>query len=266
MPKASGPRSAAAISRVVSVLISIVIIVFGSLSFYAAFLHNGSINQSRVNSFSTSNSQVTSSCETELLPCQHINEDGALFVSVKYYYYNQNTTQTFTFTAGNQIYIQACCYGSNWNAASNFTVTSSIQSITFGGKDNLSEGALVNYTITPLTGINGTYYFGFGALYPSFEICNAAFLLAIGNGLPNFSPYEGSCSSSLSTLYPVDSHGFVEGYLFAQIIKTSNSTCGGFGCDMSFTTVTLVKPPDNAETKQNVSLKSYIIKKENTFL
>ena len=109
------------------------------------------------------------------------------------------------------------------SSRSNFTLSSSVNSIAFGGTNNLGEGANVVYTITPKQGINGTYGFSFGWLYPSMENCGEDFLLAIGNGLPNYG-YLAGCTAPLSYQYPVNSQGFVDGFLLAEIVGVSSAT------------------------------------------
>lgn len=155
----------------------------------------------------------------------YINEDTSLQVCVRYFYYNASATLAFNFSSGQQIYVTGCCYQhASFDAKPNFTVSSSVGIVTFGGRDNLSEGTMVNYTITPRQGINGTYGFNFGALYPSMEACGEDFLIAIGNGLPNYGyPFEG-CTAPLSNFYPVNSRGYVDGFLLVQIVGVSNST------------------------------------------
>ena len=51
--------------------------------------------------------------------------------------------------------------GSEFSALSNFTVSSSPEQVTMGGPDNLNEGVIVSYSITPRPGTSGSYYVGF---------------------------------------------------------------------------------------------------------
>lgn len=179
---------------------------------------------------STSSKESSSSntyCATGVMPCKHINENGSLLMSVEYYYFDQNTTKTLDFSNGSQLTIYGYIEPSNgqgvvnvFNAASNFTVTSSIDNVTFGGKDDLSEGIIVNYTITPLKGINGTYVVNLGYSYPSMEECVGDFDLVIGDGVPNL----GIVPSFAGCIAMTSSQGPVQDQLFAKIVSTSNDT------------------------------------------
>ncbi|MHB8567248.1 MAG: hypothetical protein ACYC7D_13085 [Nitrososphaerales archaeon] len=154
----------------------------------------------------------------------HVKENSSFQVCVRYFYYNPNATKAFNFTNGHQLaQISGELKNGSFNAASNFTVSSSAGPITFGGKNNQSERTNVVYTITPRQGINGTYEFNFGWLYPSMEACGEDFLLAVGNGLPDYG-YVAGCTAPLSNFYPVNSQGFVNGFLLAEIVGVSNAT------------------------------------------
>lgn len=87
---------------------------------------------------------------------------------------------------------------------------------------NLSEGLSVMYSFRLLNELNGTYTFSFGWLYSSLQSCAGDFQLQVGNGIPNYG-FFGSCTAPLSNFYPVNSQGFVDGYLFAEIEEGSTN-------------------------------------------
>jgi hypothetical protein len=151
-----------------------------------------------------------------------LKQNTSLQVCIIYYYYNDSATDTLNFSNWQQLIEISSWFGNHAiDSSSNFTVTASIDSATLGGPNNVGEGTSVVYTITPKVYGNLTYGFSFGLLYPSEEACGQDFLLSMGNGTSY--PISG-CTSPLSYHYPVNSQGFVNGFLFAEIIGVSNST------------------------------------------
>jgi hypothetical protein len=104
------------------------------------------------------------------------------------YYYNE--TAAITYNPLKQISIQGFRGGSSYDAT-NFTVSAQPSTITIGGPDNESEGAVIIYTIVGNAGSNGTYNLGFGLLLPSMTACAQEFLLVSGAGVPNVSFVAG---------------------------------------------------------------------------
>jgi hypothetical protein len=111
--------------------------------------------------------------------------------------------------------------GPSWNAASNFTVVSSLNSILIGGANNENEGATVVYGISPVGIKSGSYILNIGWLANSQEDCASEYKLVMGNGTPNYY-VGGSCTSPLSDHYPTNSEGFVNGFLYAEISGTAS--------------------------------------------
>ena len=144
-----------------------------------------------------------------------------MVVSVRYYYYNSTAANEFNFSVGQQFFI----YGftqQKMTLATNFIVTSNVSTVSMGGPQNLSEGIPVQYKIHFKDNANGTYALNFGWIYPSLEDCVTDFELAIGN-VPYPTVVMGGCAL-LSYQYPVNSQGFVDGFLFAELIAVSNDT------------------------------------------
>jgi len=146
----------------------------------------------------------------------HIPTNGTLTVFVKYYYFNSTSTTTFNFSNATQIHIQGLEGYTTVDASSNFTVLSNASSVQMGGTQNQSEGIFIKYVIGLKSGLNGTYTLNFGWLHPSLSSCAQDFHLVVGDGLPDYD-WTGSCTGSLSNFYPINSQGFVPGYLFADI-------------------------------------------------
>ncbi len=154
----------------------------------------------------------------------HIPQNGTLVLYVKYWYYNPNSTLSLNFTLGKAIDQITGSEGleATADAAGNFTISSNAASIIFGGPDNLSEGTLVVYRIHPIAG-DGTYEFNMGITYPSMEGCETYFTIVIGNGLPNYG-YQGGCTATISSHYPLNSEGFVDGFIIAEVTEASSET------------------------------------------
>ena len=151
-----------------------------------------------------------------------LKKNTSLQVCVMYYYYNDSATDTLNFSNWQQLIgISSWLENHAINSSGNFTVTPSIASAILGGPNNVGEGTSVVYTITPKVYGNWTYGFSFGWLYHSEEACGQDFLLSTGNGMSY--PFSG-CTAPLSSQYPVNSQGFVNGFLFAEIVGVSNST------------------------------------------
>ena len=188
--------------------------------------NSGSSSQSTNTSTSSLLSSCTTTFQNGLNPSAYLKlkleQNASLQVCVKYYYYNSSTIETLNFSNWNQlIEISSQLRNGSINSADNFTVTSSLRSATLGGPYNEGEGTSLIYTITPRVYGNRTYGFNFGWLYPSTEACGQDFLLSTGNGTSY--PFTG-CTAPLSSICPVNSQGFVSGFLFAEIIGVSNST------------------------------------------
>ncbi len=212
------------------VILAIVASVFGAGAYFLlASLKTGVRNSSStvINS-STSNTVGVVTCSgTIFLPCQHIERNESLILNVMYYYYNPNGTKTFDFSGGNLLYFAGCCKGGGtFYVTSYFTVISSVGNVTFGGPNNISEGTVVVYTITPKQSFSGTYQVdGFGDLvYPNLFTCANYVVISIGNGSPDYGYPLGSCTSSVTSHgYQANSQGFVDGFLTFQIVGSSNS-------------------------------------------
>lgn len=180
-------------------------------------------------STTTSSSQATtqSGFNFSIGEAFHIPTNRALQVLVRYFYYNSTSPpESFDFSGGQEIIIEGFSEQAKgtFEAASNFTVVSNTSSVSMGGPGNQSEGIPVMYQISlkePAS--NGTYTLNFGWLYPSLEACAVDFQIAVGNGIPNYS-WIGGCTAPLSTYHPLNSNGFVNGFLTAEIVEVSNST------------------------------------------
>ena len=191
-----------------------------------AFQSNGQAATFYFPVFSTISSPCSTTFQNGLVPFSFLNlklkQNASLQVCVVYYYYNDSSAYTINLSNWQQVIeISSQLRNGSINSSGNFTVTSSIASATLGGPNNEGEGSSVVYTITPKEYGNWTYGFSFGWLYPSMAACGQDFLLSTGNG--SSYPFSG-CTSSLSSHYPVNSEGFVNGFLFAEIVGVSNST------------------------------------------
>ncbi len=208
----------------------VLIIILGTAYFLLTSQKTGVNNSSTtVTSSSTSNIVGAVACSgTIFLPCQHLEGNESLLLTVKYYYYDPNGTKSFDFSGGNLLYFTGCCKGGGtFYVTSNFSVISSVGNVTFGGTNNMSEGTVVVYTITPKQGFSGTYQVdGFGDLvYPNLFVCANYVVISIGNGSPDYGYPLGSCTSSVTSHgYQANSQGFVDGFLTFQIVGSSNSS------------------------------------------
>lgn len=156
----------------------------------------------------------------------HIPTNGSLILYVRYYYYNPNSTLALDFGPLGQVVADITGYGLYGTSANyNFTIRPNATSITIGGPDNLNEGTLVQFSISPNKGINGTYEMQLGISIPSQEICVTDFTIVIGNGVPNYG-YEGFCTAPMSSFQnkPVNSQGLVDGDVYAEVIEASSQS------------------------------------------
>ncbi|HKW04035.1 MAG TPA: hypothetical protein VJN71_01930 [Nitrososphaerales archaeon] len=209
----------------IAVVLSIVLGVY-----YSMLTKDQNVSSSETTSFSVSKISTyeawTRSFQNGLnLPSNEtfrIPTSATLFVYEKYYYFNSTSTQPFNFSGGQQIGIEGFDGHSSFNADSNFSVISnSTAPVQMGGPQNLSEGMRVMYSISLKGAYNGTYTLSFGWLYPSMSACSGDFQLQVGSGLPNYG-FQGSCTAPLSYHYPLNSQGFVDGFLFAEIYLVSS--------------------------------------------
>jgi len=182
--------------------------------------------------YSLSNTPTSSSPSTEttlshssssVAGIYHIPTNGTLIVYVKYYYYNSTAANDFNFSGGQQFFIYSFTQ-QKMTLATNAAVTSNVSDVPMGGPQNRSEGIPVEYKIHFKDEVNGTYALNFGWLYPSMDACAADFEIAIGNVPYPTVDAGGGCTASLSTRYPVNSQGFVDGFLFVELISVSNDT------------------------------------------
>lgn len=159
-------------------------------------------------------------------PAIHVQENSTAYLCVRFYYYNPNSTMTVNASdvfgiAGYETINSSFSRG--FNASPNFTTSASPGNLTVGGSENLNEGAYVVYAIHANTDSNGTYNYGFqAAYYPSLEDCNGLGEIVVGNGIPNYDVGFGSCTASITS--SLNSEGFTNGTLYAEIVGVSNST------------------------------------------
>lgn len=190
---------------------------------------SSSLSSSTSPSYSSSTSSSgTGSCATSVssTPFAFMLQAGSqspAFLCVQLYYYNQ--TSTLTLNPLNEIAILGMkTYpngtGAMFSAISNFTITTSLTSITIGGPSSQNEGATVTYSITPNKGTSGRFALNLGWLLPGKIECNEEFILLAGNGSPDYT-YAGHCSmptgGSSGSPYP-------PGYVFTEVTGATNST------------------------------------------
>ena len=183
-------------------------------------------------------SQTVTQTQLDIIPCTSVYPNGTappdmpvifarqnstVFVCVKYYYYNATSPETFNtslLSAG----IFGATYESTYPPHINFRISAFPTNITLGGISNLNEGALVTYGISTGDTSNGTYVLNLSTwLYPSLEACGGFTKFIVNNPNPNYA-FFGSCTAPLSNFYPLNSYGFVDGFLTADVVGTSNST------------------------------------------
>jgi hypothetical protein len=157
-------------------------------------------------------------------PSLYVQENGSAYLCVRYYFYN--STSTMNVNASSIISFEGINNNGSvpvgFNPASNFTVATIPSELTIGGSHNLNEGALVVYDIHANSNSNGTYTFSLLAtLYPSMEDCAGFAEIIVGNGLPDYHEF-GSCTAPLTGFYPLNTEGFINGFLIAQVVGISN--------------------------------------------
>ncbi len=227
-----------------SVLVVVVVIAVGIGAYYVQFISRQSSPSSSSSSTilvssstATSTNNVTSSTSIYLTswttiftsglnstinqPVYLSVENASLNILVRYFYYNSTALHTFNVSTVDQISSKSA--KGTYDASSEFAVAANTSLITLGGSNNSNEGISVNYSIMPKAGANGTYGFNLGFLYPSMQECAADFLLVVGNWATDYG-LMGSCTAPLSNHYPLNSEGYVNGFLFTEIVELSNST------------------------------------------
>jgi len=124
---------------------------------------------------------------------------------VQYYYYG---VQPLTFNTTSQLQVFGARnvtngHGTEFDASSNFSISSSPAIETIGGTSNQNEGAFVIYTINPRAGSNGTYWLNLGWVStPHGQVlkCGTEFKLVSGNGVPDYTPgIIGMCITIVTT-------------------------------------------------------------------
>jgi hypothetical protein len=140
---------------------------------------------------------------------------------VAYYFYND--TAPMTLVPQLRIFgwpLHPAGTFSTFDASSNFTVTSSVQSLELGGPARLNEGHEVTFSILAKPGVSGTFEVGVANLLPGGIGCDSDFLLSAGTGVPSYVS-AGLCylvqPSNSSTPLPT-------GYVFVAFIGAANST------------------------------------------
>lgn len=99
-----------------------------------------------------------------------------------------------------------------------------MNNLTLGGPQNLNEGALVVYAINTGSTSNRTYMLNIGAWFsPTLEACAGFTRIIVNNPNPDYA-FFGSCTAPLSNFYSTNSEGFVNGFLFAEVVGISNSS------------------------------------------
>jgi hypothetical protein len=156
-----------------------------------------------------------------------LRENSTGFICVKYYFYNASSTMTINTSSLLGINSYSAEINStmvNYDFGLNFSVASYPSELTLGGPQNLNEGAQVVYVIHANSNSNGTYSLGLLAtLYPSFLLCNGFMEVVVGNGSPDYLG-QGSCTAALTNSYPLNSEGFVNNFLTAEVIGITNSS------------------------------------------
>jgi hypothetical protein len=150
-----------------------------------------------------------------------VNSDHPALFCVAYYYYNDTAPMTFA--------PQLRIFGwppipigtfSTFDASSNFTVITSVQSLELGGPARLNEGTEVTFSLQAKPEVNGTFEVGVANLLPGGIGCDSDFLLSAGTGVPSYAS-PGLCylvqPGNASTPLP-------PGYVFVAFIGATNST------------------------------------------
>jgi hypothetical protein len=150
-------------------------------------------------------------------PTIDVQENSTAYLCVRFYYYNPNSTMTLN---ASDVFGIA---GYEFNASTDFTISTSPGNLTLGGPQNLNEGETALYAIHANPNSNGTYNYGFQATYyPSLEVCNGLGEIVVGSGSPNYNVGFGSCTASqTSSLNP---EGFANGTLYVEVVGVTNST------------------------------------------
>jgi|SRR5579862_9839792 len=230
------------------VALTVVMLVIGTVSGSVLFpvTKTVSITENTTNVFTTTETFVTVvstilvsntviSCPenypngtTSLDAMISLNENSTGYLCVRYYYFNSsasmsiNTSSVFGI-AGYRTFNST--YSNGFDASPNFTITASPEELTLGGPQNLSEGSFVLYTIHAKPNSSGTYDYGFQAtIYPGFLGCNGFSEIIAGSGSPDYNLGFGSCTAASTDFYPLNSSGFVNGFLTVEVVGITNST------------------------------------------
>jgi hypothetical protein len=167
-----------------------------------------------------------------------LNSNSPAQLCLEYYYYN--STNELTLSPSSQVYMVGIYHVPNSNGSylrlvnsSEFSIQATydgsennLANVTLGGQNNLNEGIPVLYTITDRNStLNGPYYIGFGALrYPGGDACETNLEVLVGNFTLPPGVLGGGSPCLGQPAGPVNSEGFAGGYLYAEIIGTTNST------------------------------------------
>ena len=185
---------------------------------------------------------ITSTAQPVIVPCSdaypngtappdapsvYVRQGATAFLCVQYYYYNYSSTMSVN--TSSIVSLQGYRSVNNsqllgFDPSPNFTISARPEEITLGGANNLNEGALVLYAIHAKSNSSGTYTFSLlAALYPSMEDCAGFSKIIVGSGSPDYHRF-GSCTAPLSGSYPLNSEGFIDGFLFAKVVGITNSS------------------------------------------
>jgi hypothetical protein len=167
-----------------------------------------------------------------------LNSNSPAQLCLEYYYYN--STSALSLSPSSQVHILENYHVPNSNGSyllyansSEFSIQATydgsennLANVTLGGQNNLNEGIPVLYTITDRNStLSGPYYIGFDALrYPGGDDCETNLEVLVGNFTlpPGVLGGGGPCLAQPAGTK--NSQGFTEGYLYAEIVGTTNST------------------------------------------
>ncbi|MDG7007903.1 MAG: hypothetical protein JRN06_06635 [Nitrososphaerota archaeon] len=109
---------------------------------------------------------------------------------------------------------------SNFSANSDFSITSTPETVAIGGIPNTNEGTPVLFTITARGGVSGIYNLNFGWLLPESVNCGHEFSLVSGNGQPDYS-FSAGC---IEPGNPFQSGGVISNQVAIEIMFAVNGT------------------------------------------
>jgi len=199
----------------------------------------------------TSTASVTT-YQPVYVPCKNSTQGGlsALTIQpnstaeicVEFFYYNPIQTTTIA-NPLNQFqltgYSEVNGTTQDYNATSDFSIAASPSAnITIGGPNNMNEGILVVYSLTPKPNVTGYFMLNFGWMAPSAMMCTEGTPLTVGNTftipniiggcivrtvvcLPSVSNVNGTTATASCAVSP---YPLPEGTIFAEYVMASNGT------------------------------------------